>query len=42
MQAESVHIQNQKGKETEITKLTCEVQFTDGEKDTFSLRIPVL
>lgn len=41
MQAESVHIQNQKGKETEITKLTCEVQFTDDEKDTFSLRIPV-
>ena len=41
MQAESVHIQNQKGKETEIMKLTCEVQFTDDEKDTFSLRIPV-
>lgn len=41
MQAESVHIQNQKGKETEITKLTCEAQFTDDEKDTFSLRIPV-
>lgn len=41
MQAESVHIQNQKGKETEITKLTCEVQFTDDEKDIFSLRIPV-
>lgn len=41
MQAEPVHIQNQKGKETEITKLTCEVQFTDDEKDTFSLRIPV-
>ena len=41
MQAVSVHIQNQKGKETEITKLTCEVQFTDDEKDTFSLRIPV-
>ena len=40
MQAESVHIQNQKGKETEITKLTCEVQLDD-EKDTFSLRIPV-
>ena len=41
MQAESVQIQNQKGKETEIMKLTCEVQFTDDEKDTFSLRIPV-
>lgn len=41
MQAESVNIQNQKGKETEITKLTCEVQLTDDEKDTFSLRIPV-
>lgn len=41
MQAEPVHIQNQKGKETEITKLTCEVQLTDDEKDTFSLRIPV-
>ena len=25
MQAESVKIQNQKGQETEITKLTCEV-----------------
>lgn len=41
MQAEPVHIQNQKGIETEITKLTCEVQLTDDEKDTFSLRIPV-
>ena len=40
MQAEPVHIQNQKGKETEITKLTCEVQLDD-EKDTFSLRILV-
>lgn len=41
MQAGSVHIQNQKGQETEITKLTCEVQLTDAQTDTFSLIIPV-
>lgn len=41
MQAESVQIRNQKGEETEITKLTCEVQLTDAETDTFSLIIPV-
>lgn len=41
MQAESVKILNQKGQETEITKLTCEVPVKDAEADTFSLKIPV-
>ena len=41
MQAESVKIQNQKGQETEITKLTCEVPVKDAQADTFSLKIPV-
>ena len=41
MQAEPVQIRNQKGEETEITKLTCEVQLTDAETDMFSLIIPV-
>lgn len=41
MQAEPVKIRNQKGEEIEITKLTCEVLFTDAETDTFSLIIPV-
>ncbi len=41
MQAESVKIQNQKGQETEITKLTCEVPVKAAETDTFSLKIPV-
>lgn len=41
MQAESVKIQNQKGQETEVTKLTCEVPVKDAETDTFSLKIPV-
>ena len=41
MQAESVKIQNQKGQETEITKLTCEVPVKDAQADTFGLKIPV-
>lgn len=41
MQAEPAQIRNQKGEETEITKLTCEVLLTDAETDTFSLIIPV-
>lgn len=41
MQAEPVQIRNQKGEETEITKLTCEVLLTDAETDMFSLIIPI-
>ena len=41
MQAESVKIHNQKGTETEITKLTCEVPKTDEDTDIFTLRMPV-
>ena len=40
MQAESVKIQNQKGQETEITKLTCEVPVKDAQADTLRLKIP--
>ena len=41
MQAETVHIKNQRGEDTEITKLICEVLPADMETDTFSLVIPV-
>ena len=41
MKAESVQIQNQKGEETEITKLICEVPKPDENTDTFTLIIPV-
>ena len=41
MQAESVKIHNQKGTETEITRLTCEVPKTDEDTDIFTLRMPV-
>ena len=41
MQAESVHVKNQKGEDTEITKLICEVLPADMETDMFSLVIPV-
>lgn len=41
MKAESVQIQNQKGEETEITKLICEVPKPDENTDTFILIIPV-
>lgn len=41
MQAESIHVKNQKGEDTEITKLICEVLPADMETDTFSFVIPV-
>lgn len=41
MQAETVHIKNQRGEDTEITKLICEVLPADMETGTFSLVIPV-
>ena len=41
MQAETVHIQNRKGEETDIVKLTCEVLKPEENADTFTLKIPV-